>query len=134
MDSHQKIILFDGVCNLCNKSVQFVLAHDRKQQFVFGSLQGKVGTAYLEQFKLPSNDLSSFLLVDEGILYTQSTAALRVLKQLGGGWQLLYAFIVVPRFIRDAVYDWISRNRYKWFGKMDSCWLPSPQWKNRFLE
>jgi predicted DCC family thiol-disulfide oxidoreductase YuxK len=130
----KKLVLFDGVCNLCNSSVQFILKRDRQQSFVFASLQGETGQFYLNKFGLPQNTLNSFLLVDDGKLYNASSGALRVLKWLGHGWQLFYAFMIVPKFIRDAVYNVIARNRYKWFGKKDACWLPAPQWENRFLD
>ena len=128
------IILFDGVCNLCNSSVQFILKRDRKKLFHFGSLQGKAGQEYLRRFNLPTDNFNSFMLVENGKLYTRSTGALRMLKHLGGGWSLLYAFIIIPRFIRDAVYNWIAKNRYKWFGKQEACWLPTPELKERFLD
>jgi predicted DCC family thiol-disulfide oxidoreductase YuxK len=128
------IILFDGVCNLCNSSVDFVLKRDKKKRFVFGSLQGQAGQAYLQRVQLPVSDFNSFVLVENDQVYTRSTAALRVLKHLGGGWLLLYGFIIIPAFIRDAVYKWIARNRYKWFGKRDTCRLPRPEEKAQFLD
>jgi predicted DCC family thiol-disulfide oxidoreductase YuxK len=133
-EANKKIILFDGVCNLCSSSVQFVLKRDKKNQFLFGSLQGRAGQEYLAKFNLPANTFNSFILVEEDKPYTKSTGALRMLKHLGGGWSLLYALMIVPRFIRDAVYEWIARNRYKWFGKKDVCWMPAPALKAKFLE
>ncbi len=130
----QKVVLFDGVCNLCSNSVQFILKRDRKNQFLFGSLQGEYGQSVLRKYQLPVNEFNSFMLIEDDKLYTKSTGALRMLKHLGGGWRLLYAFIIVPKFIRDAVYNWIARNRYKWFGKKNECWLPRPEWKARFLD
>ena len=132
--SGKKTILFDGVCNLCNNSVQFVIRHDKKNQFLFGSFQGQAGQRYLQQFNLPSGYFNSFMLLEDDKLYTESTAALRVCKHLGGGWKLLYGFIIVPKFIRDGVYRLISRNRYKWFGKKEACWVPTPALKERFLD
>lgn len=131
---HQKVVLFDGVCNLCSSSVQFILKRDRKNQFLFGSLQGEYGQSVLRKYQLPLNEFNSFMLIEDNKLYTKSTGALRMLKHLGGGWSLLYVFIIVPKFIRDAVYNWIARNRYKWFGKKNECWLPRPEWKARFLD
>ena len=96
-------------------------------------LQGENGQAYLRKFNLPPDTLNSFLLVEAGYLYTQSTGALRMLKHIGGAWSLLYAFIIVPKFIRDAVYRLIANNRYKWFGKQETCWLPTPGLKEKFL-
>mgnify|MGYP001272979165 CR=1 FL=1 len=125
------IILFDGVCNLCNGAVQFVIKRDKQEQFMFGSLQGQAGQAYLRRFGL---DFTSFVLIEDDKAYTRSTAALRTAKHLGGLWKLLYVFIIVPRFIRDAVYNRIAGNRYKWFGKKDACMVPTPALRARFLD
>lgn len=128
------VLLFDGVCNLCNRSVQFVIKKDRKRIFRFASLQSELGMHVMQQYGLPVSDLNSFLLLENGKLYTKSTAALRLTRKLGGGWPLLYAFMIVPKFIRDGIYSWIARNRYKWFGKRDACWLPTPELKTLFLD
>jgi len=133
-NENKKIVLFDGVCNLCSKSVQFILKRDKKNQFLFGSLQGKTGQDYLRKFNLPANTFNSFMLVEDDTLYARSAAALRMLKHLGGGWSLLYAFIIVPKFIRDAIYNLVAKNRYKWFGKKDECWIPTPALKAKFLD
>ena len=133
-DTSKPIVLFDGVCNLCNRSVQFIIKRDRKKQFRFASLQGKTGQQLLLQFGLRVNDLNSFVLIDDNKVHTRSGGALRMLKRLGGGWSLLYAFIIVPAFIRDAVYNWVAKNRYKWFGKREECMLPAPGIKERFLD
>lgn len=127
------VLLFDGVCNLCNSSVQFIIERDPEAHFRFASLQSDEGKALLDRFDDRPLDLSSVVLVQDGQLYARSEAALRVARQLGGGWSLLYAFIFVPRPIRDAVYNWIARNRYRWFGKKDACMIPSPDLKARFL-
>ncbi len=132
--SASKIVLFDGVCNLCSGSVQFILKRDKKNQFQFGSLQGSYGQEVLKKFDLPTDQFNSFMLLEGETLYTQSTGALRMLKHLGGAWSLLYAFIIVPKPIRDGVYHIIAKNRYKWFGKKEACWLPRPEWKARFLD
>jgi predicted DCC family thiol-disulfide oxidoreductase YuxK len=128
------IILFDGVCNLCNNSVQFILKRDSQQKFLFGSLQGEAGQALLKKFNLPANDFHSFVLIEGEKVYTKSTAALRVVKHLKRGWQLLYGFIILPKFLRDGIYGWIAGNRYKWFGKRDTCRLPTSEEKSRFLD
>jgi predicted DCC family thiol-disulfide oxidoreductase YuxK len=133
-NENKKIVLFDGVCNLCNNSVQFILKRDKKNQFLFGSLQGITGQGYLRKFNLPANTFNSFMLVEDDTLYSRSAAALRMLKHLGGGWSLLYAFIIIPKFIRDAIYNLVAKNRYKWFGKKDECWIPTPALKAKFLE
>ncbi len=131
---NETIVLFDGVCNLCNSSVQFIIKRDRKRKFRFASLQGKTGQSLLQQFNLPVNDLNSFILIEDNKAFRQSTAALRVAKDLSGGWKLLYGFIIVPKFIRDAVYNWIARNRYKWYGKREECMVPTAELRERFLD
>ncbi|MEP7278397.1 MAG: thiol-disulfide oxidoreductase DCC family protein [Bacteroidota bacterium] len=130
----KKIVLFDGICNLCNGAVQFILKRDKKNRFLFGALQGNAGQQYIADFKLPAPSFHSFILVENGRVYTRSTAVLRVLKRLGGAWPLLYAFIIVPPFIRDGLYRLIAKNRYKWFGKKDQCRVPAPAEKEKFLE
>jgi len=127
------IILFDGVCNLCNNAVQFIIRHDPDEKFLFASLQSEFGQQLMKQYSLPSENFNSFILVQDNKVYNKSTGALKVAKELIGTWKLLYIFIVVPRFIRDAVYTWIANNRYKWFGKKDDCMIPTPQLKARFL-
>jgi predicted DCC family thiol-disulfide oxidoreductase YuxK len=127
------IILFDGVCNLCNRAVQTVIKHDAEGKFLFASLQSEEGQHLSEQYQLPLNDFNSFVLIQDDKVYTRSTGALKVAKQLSGRWKFLYVFIIVPPFIRDAVYNLVSRNRYKWFGKQDECMLPTPELKARFL-
>ena len=134
MKEEKKIVLFDGVCNLCSSSVQFILKHDKKNQFLFGSLQGKAGQEYLKKFNLPVDALNSFMLVEDDKLYTCSSGALRMLRHLGNGWQLLYAFTIVPKFMRDGVYNIIAKNRYKWFGKKEECWIPTQELKAKFLD
>ena len=131
---NKKIVLFDGVCNLCSSSVQFIIKRDKKNQFLFGSLQGKTGQHYLEKFGLSTNNFHSFMLIEDGRLYTRSAAALRMLKHLGGGWSLLYGLMIIPAFIRDAVYNLLANNRYKWFGKKAECWVPTPAIKDKFLD
>jgi predicted DCC family thiol-disulfide oxidoreductase YuxK len=131
--SENAIILFDGVCNLCSSSVQQVLKYDKAGYFHFASLQGETGQRLLQQHQLPLNAFNSFVLIENGIAFTRSTAALKVAKKLSGLYKILYPLIIVPRFIRDAMYDLVARNRYKWFGKKEACWLPKPEWKNRFL-
>ena len=128
------MILFDGVCNLCNGAVQFVIKRDKKKYFSFASLQSGEGQKLSGQYDLPLNDFNSFILIENGKAYTRSTGALRVIKKLKGLWPLLYGFMIIPKFIRNAVYDWIARNRYKWFGKKDECMIPTPELKARFLD
>jgi predicted DCC family thiol-disulfide oxidoreductase YuxK len=131
--TNHSVILFDGVCNLCNKAVQFVIKRDKKDLFRFTSLQSETGQAYLKQFNLPTSELSSFVLIENDKAYTQSTGALIVAEKLTGVWPLLYCFIIIPPFIRNTIYNYIATHRYQWFGKQNECWLPSPTLKNKFL-
>lgn len=132
--SSKYIVLFDGVCNLCNGSVQFIMKRDRKKKFLFGSLQGKTGQEYLRKYHLPTDQFHSFMLIESNVLYTRSTAVLRMLKHLGRGWQVLYVFIFLPQVLRDGVYKLIATNRYRLFGKKDHCKVPTADEKERFLE
>ncbi len=134
MENNFPIILFDGVCNLCNSSVQFIIKRDPTAKFRFTSLQSKTGQALLKKFNLPTNDFNSFVYIDGDQCYLRSSAILRVLKKLGGGWKLLYALVIVPKFIRDFFYNRIAKSRYKLFGKQDSCMIPTAELKQRFLE
>lgn len=127
------IILFDGICNLCNGSVLFVIKHDPDKKFLFASLQSEAGQKLLTQYQLPVQNFNSFTLVQDDKVYIKSTAALKVVRQLKGACSWLYIFIIVPKFIRDAVYSLIAKNRYKWFGKKDTCMIPTPALKERFL-
>ena len=126
------VILFDGVCNLCNGAVQFIIKHDKKKQFVFASLQSAEANTILKDLHF-SADGNSFILIERNIIYQRSTAALRVAKKLDGLLSFLYAFIIVPKFIRDGVYNFIAINRYKWFGKKNECMIPTQELKSRFL-
>jgi predicted DCC family thiol-disulfide oxidoreductase YuxK len=127
------IILFDGICNLCNSSVQFVLKHDKQSIFRFAALQSEAGRLLLQKNNLPQSNFNSFVLIQDDKVYLKSTAALKVAKQMSGATKYLYTFIVVPAFIRDAVYNVIAKNRYKWFGKKESCMIPTPALQSRFL-
>jgi predicted DCC family thiol-disulfide oxidoreductase YuxK len=127
------VILFDGVCNLCTGSVRFILKRDKEKRFSFASLQSAYGQDILKQFALPTDVFNSFILLQDGKIFTRSTAALKMFSQLKGwGWvKILWIF---PRFVRDAVYNLIAKNRYKWFGKKEECWVPTPELKARFLD
>lgn len=127
------IILFDGICNLCDGVVQFVIKHDPENQFLFASLQSEAGQRLLKQYKLPVENFNSFILIQDEKVYSKSTGALKVARQIKGVWSWLYIFIIIPAFIRDAVYAWIAQNRYKWFGKKEACMIPTPELKARFL-
>lgn len=127
------VILFDGVCNLCNGSVLFIIKRDPRSQFYFAALQSDFGNRQLKNFGLPATELNSVLLIKGGTLYQKSNAALEIAKQLSGLWPALYIFKIVPPFLRDGIYTWIARNRYRWFGKKDACMIPTPELKSRFL-
>ncbi|NUM79858.1 thiol-disulfide oxidoreductase DCC family protein [bacterium] len=128
------IILFDGVCNLCNGSVLFIIRRDPKARFRFASLQSTYGENFLKHNNLSTEEYDSIVLIEGGRFYTQSTAALRIAKRLNGAWPLLYAGIIIPKFIRDAMYNVIAKNRYRWFGKKDVCMIPTPELRSRFME
>ncbi|MFY0543512.1 thiol-disulfide oxidoreductase DCC family protein [Brevibacillus sp. H7] len=128
------ILLFDGECNLCSGTVQFILPRDRSGSIRFASLQSSIGKRLLAHYHYPSDEISSVVLIDNGRLYTKSAAVLRVTRKLRGIWPLLYAFILIPAPLRNTLYDWVARNRYQWFGKREHCLLPRPDWKDRFLE
>jgi predicted DCC family thiol-disulfide oxidoreductase YuxK len=127
-----QIILFDGDCNFCDKSVQFIIKRDRVGVYKFASLQSEIGLELIEKYSIPEN-LDSFILVTEQRWYAKSSAALRVCKNLKGLWKIPYALLIIPRPIRDFFYHIIANNRYKWFGKKDHCILPSPDIRKRFL-
>ncbi len=128
------ILFFDGECNLCNGLVQFILKRDRKKIFFFSPLQSAAGKeAAAKALSTGSRNADSFILYYNGIYYSHSSAALYVFRLLGGLWPLLFAGMIFPRFLRDSIYNMISRNRYKWFGKRDSCMAPTPDVMSRFL-
>ncbi|MBC7890313.1 MAG: thiol-disulfide oxidoreductase DCC family protein [Ferruginibacter sp.] len=127
-------ILFDGVCNFCNSAVNFIIQRDKKALIKFAALQSGAGQKLLKQFNLPTTVFNSFIFIEEGMIYSQSAAALRLCRYLTALWPLLYGFIIVPKFIRDSIYRWIAKNRYKWFGKREQCMVPTPELRNRFLQ
>lgn len=131
---NKSIILFDGVCNLCNSSIQFIIKRDKKQHFLFTSLQSDAGQELLLHFKLKKSDFDSIILIQNNKVYQKSTAILQISRYLPGLWKLNYAFIIFPKFIRDFVYTIIANNRYKWFGKKEVCMIPTPELKARFLD
>jgi predicted DCC family thiol-disulfide oxidoreductase YuxK len=130
MDS---IIIFDGVCNFCNASVDFIMKRDKEQRLKFTANQNPAGQEILKRENVPTEDVGTLYFWDEGKLYQQSTAALKIARYLAFPWNLAYVFIIVPRFIRDAVYRVVARNRYNWFGKKDACRMPTPEEAARFI-
>ena len=126
-------VFFDGVCNVCNASVRFIIKRDVRRYFRFAPLQSKHGDAMQRSFGLDPEAVATLVLVENGRAYTRSTAALRIARRLGKLWPLLYALIIVPRFLRDVAYDWFARRRYRWFGKRDACMVPSKDVRDRFL-
>lgn len=126
------VILFDGVCNFCDASVQFILERDPNETFHFASLQSEAGQELLKKYNVPE-DMDSMILIENDKVYYKSAAALRISRYLKGAWKLLYALIIVPAPIRNVVYDLIARNRFKWFGQKESCMLPPPNVRKRFL-
>lgn len=128
-----KIILFDGVCNLCNSSVNFIIDHDKNNIFKFTALQSETGQNLLKEFSLNAEEFDSVILIDGNNFYSKSTAALKIAKEFPSIWKSLYIFILVPAPLRNIIYDMISRNRYRWFGKKDSCRIPTPALKEKFL-
>jgi predicted DCC family thiol-disulfide oxidoreductase YuxK len=131
---NKKIILFDGVCNLCNSSVHFIIKKDKKKQFLFTSLQSDAARDILLQFQLKNSELDSILLIENGQVYQKSDAILKIVKHLNGIWKISYGFIILPKFIRDYVYIIIAKNRYRWFGKREVCMIPTKELQMRFLD
>ncbi|WP_174732792.1 thiol-disulfide oxidoreductase DCC family protein [Mesobacillus harenae] len=126
------IILFDGECNFCDSSVQFIIKRDKKEVFHFASLQSEAGQELIKKFNVPP-DVDSMILIEDDKVYYKSAAALRISRHLEGAWKLLYGLTITPSPIRNAVYDIVAKNRMKWFGKKDSCMLPPPNVRKRFL-
>lgn len=129
-----KIILFDGVCNLCNSSVQKVIKNDSKNIFKFASLQSHFGQRFLNENQLNSEEFDSIILIDGDQFYTSSDAALRIGKELKGIYKISSFLLWIPKFIRDGVYRIISKNRYRWFGKQNTCWIPTKELQDKFIE
>lgn len=128
-----KVILFDGVCNLCNGAVTYIIKRDPKDRFRFAALQSDIGNALVSQHAIDTSKVDSIILIDNDKVYVKSSAALRIARFMKGGYPLLYGFMIVPNFIRNWVYDLIARNRYKWYGKKESCMIPTPELKAKFL-
>lgn len=134
MNENNKIILFDGVCNLCNSSVQYVIKRDKSHTYRFAALQSEIGKKLVDERGIDTSQIDSIILIEPGVAYyTKSTAALKIAQSFGGVWQLTSVFEWIPEKIRDWVYDYIAKNRYKWYGKKEVCMVPSPENNERFL-
>lgn len=134
-DRDRPLILFDGVCNLCTRSVQFVIRRDADARFRFASLQSNVAQSLLDELGYDHDDLSSVLLIVGGRLYRKSRAALQIARRLDGPWPVFYyLFFWVPAFLADWIYTFIGNRRYRWFGMTDECWIPDPELASRFID
>ena len=128
------IVLFDGVCNLCNSTVQFIIRYDPKAKFKFASIQSGRGQLLMERHGLPIENTDSLIFISDKRVYIKSTAVLMILQGLSGGWKLLFGLIIIPGFLRDRIYDFIAKRRYRYFGKSESCIIPAPEYQERFIE
>lgn len=131
---NNSVILFDGICNLCNSSINFVIDRDKNRHFRYGALQSDAGQILLQKHNLSTSDFDTIVLIENDNVYHRSTAALRIAKKLNFPWPLLYIFIIIPPFIRNAIYNLIAKNRYRWFGKQNDCRIPTPELKALFIE
>ena len=135
LPKNKKIILFDGVCNLCNTSVQYVIKHDKKDLFRFVALQSETGQRILKHIGISTSNIDSIVLYEPGIAYYyKSNAALEIAKNLGGIFTYGTIFKIIPTSLRDSIYDYVAKNRYKWYGKQDNCMIPTQELKAKFLE
>jgi predicted DCC family thiol-disulfide oxidoreductase YuxK len=130
----QRIVFFDGYCNLCSSMVQFIIKRDHRNYFKFAALQSDFAKTKLAEFKIDQDQKETFILLEGNQLFTRSTAALNVVKKLNSLWPLLYVLIIIPPVIRNFVYSYVARNRYNWFGKKESCWIPTKDLKSKFLD
>lgn len=133
-EKHPNIILFDGICHLCNGTVAFIIRNDPDARFKFSALQSTHGQALLQSHQLVNNTTKTVVYLKEGKVYMKSTAALEVMKALGWPWKVMYVFIVIPKPIRDFMYDLIARWRYRIFGKRNTCTIPTKKIQNRFIK
>lgn len=133
MNDSDKIVLFDGVCNFCATSVQFIIRHDKTNSLKFASLQSALGQELLTKYNM-SKDLEGVVFIENNKAYFKSAAAFKIVRYFGGFWRILNVFPILPLFVTDFGYDIIAKNRYRWFGKKDSCMIPSPEIRSRFLD
>lgn len=132
-ENKYSLILFDGVCNLCNSSVNRVIKNDKKNKFKFAALQSEKGFEIQKKYQLDTTKTESMILIENNKVYYKSSAALRTARGMDKLYPLLFVLIIIPAFIRDFVYDFIAKNRYKWFGKKESCMIPTQEMKERFI-
>jgi predicted DCC family thiol-disulfide oxidoreductase YuxK len=132
-EENSSIVLFDGVCNFCNSSVNFIIRHDKKKRYKFAALQSDIGRVLSEKNAIDQSKIDSIILVENGKVFIKSSAILRISQHLNYLYPLFFGFVIIPKFIRDGVYDFIAKNRYKWFGKKETCMIPSPEIKSRFI-
>ncbi|QSW89150.1 DUF393 domain-containing protein [Flavobacterium endoglycinae] len=134
LPKNKKIVLFDGVCNLCDGAVQFIIKHDKKDIFRFVSLQSELGKEICNYIGVDQNKIDSIILYNPGVAYYyKSTAVIEIGNDLGGIYSLISAFKILPEKLRNYFYDYIAKNRYKWYGKKESCMIPTPELKAKFL-
>ena len=133
LENENDIILYDGVCNFCHTSVNRIIKVDKKNKFRFAPIQSEVGKYLMDKYGLDPVKYDSVILIENNKAYTYSTAVLRIAKRLGGFSSLTYIFIIVPPFIRNGMYKWFAKHRYKWYGKKDSCMVPTPEIRSRFV-
>jgi len=133
--TNKKVILFDGICNLCNDSVLKVIKNDKKNTFLFTALQSEKGQKIINNLNIDTSKIDSIILYEPGVSYdVKSTAAIKIMNDFGGFWKITQIFWIIPEGIRNIVYDFIAKNRYKWFGKKESCMIPTPELKAKFLD
>ncbi|PRX47342.1 thiol-disulfide oxidoreductase DCC family protein [Salegentibacter salegens] len=131
----KKIVLFDGVCNLCNGAVTFIIKHDKNDVFRFASLQSEIGKKLVAERGMDPEELDSIILIDPGVAYyRKSTAALEISRELSNGYSFLKNLLFIPESLRDGIYNFVANNRYKWYGKKESCMIPTPELKSKFLD
>ncbi len=135
LPKNKKLILFDGICNLCNDAVLKVIKNDRKNTFVFTALQSETGKKVINHLKIDISKIDSIILYEPNVSYDiKSTAALKIMNDFGGFWKATQLFLIFPEKFRNLIYDYIAKNRYKWFGKKENCMIPSPELKVKFLD
>ena len=130
---NQSVVIFDGICNLCSRGVAFIIRRDPRNLFRFAAAQSDAGKKLMEGYGLDPGEVVSLVLVENGKIYMRSSALLRIVRRLTGLWPVLYGLVIIPFFLRDPVYDFVARNRYKWFGKQENCLVPPRDAAGRFI-